>query len=48
MTYLILISTFENKILEQKIKWSENEAITVVAASKGYPENIKKIVLLKI
>ena len=43
----ILISTLENKILEQKITWSENDSITVVAANKGYPEQYKKNSIIK-
>ena len=38
----ILMSTFNNKISEQRIQWSDEEAITVVAANKGYPEKYVK------
>ena len=43
----ILISTLENRILEQEITWSENDSITVVAANKGYPEQYKKNSIIK-
>ncbi len=38
----IILSTLENKISNLEIKWNKNPCITVVAASKGYPEEYEK------
>ncbi len=38
----ILMSCFNNKFGEQIIQWSDEEAITVVAANKGYPKKYIK------
>ena len=43
----ILLSVFNNTLKEKKIIWEENPGITVVAASKGYPESFKKNVEIK-
>ena len=43
----IILSVFDNTLKEQKIIWEENPGITIVAASKGYPESFKNNVEIK-
>ena len=38
LLYLIL-STFDNRLMDKKIIWKSEPAITIVGASKGYPNN---------
>ena len=38
----LILSTFNNTLKNKIISWDEKPGITVVAASKGYPENFEK------
>ena len=37
----LIETTIDKKLKNKRIKWSKDKAITVVAASKGYLENLK-------
>ena len=43
----LILASLNNSIYKEKVKWSEKSAITIVGASKGYPENYKKNVEIK-
>lgn len=38
----LMLSSINGKLTEQKIEWSQNSALVVVMASKGYPGNYSK------
>ena len=43
----LLLSTLENKVKDQNITWLNEPCITVVAASKGYPDKYEKNIQIK-
>ena len=43
----LILACFNNSIKNLKINWSNKKSITIVGASKGYPEKYKKKVLIK-
>ena len=43
----LIEATIYKKLKKKRIKWSKEKAITIVAASKGYPGNYKKLKEIK-
>jgi len=43
----LIISSIEENLDNKKIHWSKDPCITIVAASKGYPENFEKLTEIK-
>jgi len=43
----LIISSIEENLDNKKIYWSKDPCITIVAASKGYPENFEKLTEIK-
>ena len=43
----LILSIFNNKLIDQNIIWDTKPGITVVAASKGYPQEFEKNVEIK-
>ena len=43
----LILSVFNNKLIDQNIIWDKNPGITVVAASKGYPQEFEKNIEIK-
>ena len=43
----LILSTFNNTLLNQKILWKSENAITTVAVNKGYPETYQKNKVIK-
>ena len=38
----LILSTFDNSLLQKKVSWINSPGITIVAASKGYPDKFEK------
>ena len=43
----LILSTLDNTLLDNKISWIKDPGITIVAASKGYPEKFEKFKEIK-
>ena len=43
----LIETTIDKKLKNKRIKWSKDKAITVVAASKGYPGKFKRLKEIK-
>ena len=43
----LITATFNKTLLNKKVSWTKEPGITIVAASKGYPENFEKLKEIK-
>ena len=43
----LITATFNRTLLNKKVSWTKEPGITIVAASKGYPENFEKLKEIK-